>query len=250
LVLLVSLIYPILVSYNKVFKKRVGAIVSFFLVGAILLIVVGWSRSGFDESHPHPETIRYELDSDKSIARWVTGDHRLGNWTEQFIAPTFYNQNLASDSSLLEFYPTTFASPAQISELDPPSVKLLQDSTLEKHRLLKFKINTARQASMILIKVSSDTKILKASIANQDLDLEDYEWAKRGILHINYGACPPEGIELFLEVANLLPVQISLIELKDGLPENLAKAKYQRPKYTMPSPLGADCTVVQKIEIF
>jgi hypothetical protein len=222
------------------FWKRVLAL---GFATSILLFVVGWMNSGFDATHPHPESIRYELDADRGTAHWVTGDHRLGPWTNQFI-PENTKPVEANNSSLLAEYPTTFAAPAPVVSLLPPAVEVLEDQVEAGARILRLRLSTPRGASMLRVRIDAGRPVLAAWLEGRPVQLDGYGMAGEGRLWLNYAVCPPSGIELLLRVEGAGPVNLSLVDLKDGLPPGVGVTASDRPETTMPSPLAADCTVV------
>lgn len=216
---------------------------------SMLLFAVGWMNSGFDATHPHPESIRYELDADRGTAHWVTGDHRLGPWTNQFI-PENTKPVEANNPSLLAEYPTTFAASAPVVSLLPPTAEVLEDQMEAGVRTLRLRLRTPRGASMLRVRIDAGRPVLAAWLEGQTFSLNDYAMAREGQLWLNYAACPPEGIELRLQLEGAGPVNLSLVDLKDGLPPGVGVTASDRPKATMPSPLAADCTVVgMEVEI-
>lgn len=215
---------------------------------SILLFAVGWMNSGFDATQPHPESIRYELDADRGKAHWVTGDHRLGPWTNQFI-PENTKPVKENNPSLLAEYPTTYTAPAPVFPLLRPTVEVLDDQLEAGLRILRLRLSSPRAASMLRVRIDAGRSVLAAWLEGQSFLLDDYAMAREGRLWFNYAACPPEGVELLLHIEGAGPVNLSLVDLKDGLPPEAGRNQ-TRPKATMPSPLAADCTVVgMEVEI-
>lgn len=207
-----------------------------------LAFTIGWAKSGFDADHPHPETIRYEWNATEGRALWVSGDHRLGDWTGRFI-PSDTPPVSEANPSLLEDWPTTYVAPAPEIPLSPPAVGVLADRREAGVRKLHVRLYSPRQASMLRVRIAADDALLSASLAGEPFELDDYDRASQGSLWFNYAAIPPRGVELTLTVEGVGLVHFSLVDLKDGLPEGLEHSRRDRPETTMPSPLSADCTV-------
>jgi hypothetical protein len=236
-------LFAILDHHNSYKLKRL----SWIGMGITLLILsIGWTKSGFDENHPHPESIRYELDVNLEKAYWVSGDHRLGEWTTQFI-PFTDTDITANYISILPYWPITFAAPAPLTVLKPPILEIIKDTTNQTIRTIRVRLSSPRMASLLSVHIETPDTLIKAQLEDQAFDLSNYDMANTGVLQFNYVACPPEGIELLLTTKGIAPIRVSLVDMKVGLPQELEQVRSKRPASTMPSPLGADCTVVKNV---
>lgn len=92
---------------------------------------------------------------------------------------------------------------------------------------------------------TSGPAYLYATNNGRQLRLDDYQLAKQGRLRFNYAACPPQGVELLLTIAGTNSLEAALIDMAVGLPQLPGEPERLRPETTMPSPLGADSTVVR-----
>lgn len=215
------------------------------LVLTVTLFTIGLSLSGYDSRHPRPESVRYELDADKNTAQWVTGDERPGEWVSRFIST--HDRTLeTAGSSLLEYWPTTFTGPAGQMELHHPGAELLEDRQTADRRMIRLQFTPQKQGSFLNVTIQAGTQINAAQLNGRPLDLEEYAQAETGTLKINYANCPKEGITLSLKVDDFTKIQVSLVEIRKGLPTLPGKKANVRPETTMPSPISADYTVVRK----
>lgn len=233
--------YPIGASPTKI--KNLGRLVIFCLLSSILLLIIGSIRSRFDAEHPAPESIRYELQADLKQAAWVTGDARIGDWTRNFI-PETTSVNDSPSSELLPDWPTRAVAPAPVIDLQPPQVELIEEQRQGNRRSLHLRLHNPRSAYMLVVDIQAEGPVLAAQLNGRPFELEDYAPVLTGRLRFNYAACPPEGTELRLEVEGTGPVFLSLVDIKNGLDDLPPQLVPPRPVGTMPSPLGADCTVV------
>jgi hypothetical protein len=241
---LAGLFVPLFAILNNYDSQKLKRISWFGLTITLIILIIGWTKSGFNEDRPHPESIRYELDVNQEKAYWVSGDRRLGEWTTQFISLT---DTTADYQSILPNWPITFAAPAPVSELLPPTLETIKDTTSQAIRTIQLRLKTQRKASLLSVRIETPDTLITAQIEGRSFDLTNYDLAGTGVLQFNYIACPPEGIELSLTTKGTGPIRVSLVDMKMGLPQMLQQARLERPASTMPSPLGADCTVVRNV---
>jgi hypothetical protein len=211
----------------------------------LVAIGVGMARSGFDVAHPRPDQIRYELDADRSQARWVTSDNRLDEWTTQFI-PASTTRNAAVKRGFPNG-PATFATAAPVLPLPGPQVVVLDDLLLSDLRLLRLRIVSPRGAPMLEVRIDASEPIVRASVAGRVLDVAGYEPAARGNLAFTYAAPPGEGVEVVLRTNPAGDVRIKLADMSSGLPDIPGWRTPTRPATTMPAPGGtADGIIVRR----
>ena len=206
---------------------------------------VGAARSGFDEEHPRPDQIRYELDADRGTAQWMTSDDRLDEWTTQFIPAATTRNPLVTHG--FPNGPATFSAEAPAVPLPGPDVVVLESLSMSDYRLLRLKIASRRGAPMIQVRVEASQPIVRASVAGRILDVEGYEPATRGHLAFAYSALPREGVEVVLRLQPAGDVRIELADLSSGLPTIPGWRMPTRPRTAMPAPGGtADGVIVRR----
>ncbi len=211
---------------------------------AFVVFAIGWGISGFDIDHPRPEGIRYELDTNNETANWVTGDAHLGEWTSQFIS----NEEplpVPANTSLLFGWPSTFAAAAPIVSLAGPTAQILDDTTENGVRTIRLLLRPTRPVPFMQVHVQTEDLLVMANVAGQPFKLDDYKPAENGMLLFNYYAFPLSGIELVLKIRGTSSVRVSLVDMVYSLPEIPGQPTPARPETTMPTPLGADCTVLR-----
>lgn len=215
----------------------------------VVIFSIATAQSGYDLEHPRPESIRYEYDADSGTSAWVTGDANPGPWISQMLPPEASKPS-TSESSLLQYWPTTFSGPAPSLNPGHPEAQVLEDNLIQGQRIIRFNIRTFDAGSLLFITVNSDSPIDNARLNHRPIDMEGYQPLEEGELLIAYAACPAEGIELELKLDGTKPVLLSLVEISDGLPDFPTQEDVTRPHTTMPSPLSADYTVVRKTRRF
>jgi Peptidase family M28 len=199
---------------------------------------IGSARSGFDAQHPRPEAVRYELDADKRVAKWVTNDPRPGGWTGQYIP----SRTLRLPDGVTTGGPPTYVAQAPLYDLAAPKALLIGDEILGARRAMRMSIVSPRRAPIIEVKVHAGSAITAAAIGGQSLDLSDFAPAATGDLVFYASALAADGFGLDLALAADTPIHIELADMSDGLPGPLRA----RPTNTMATP-GAtwDGTIVR-----
>ncbi len=217
---------------------------------AIVMFVTGTVASGFNASHPHPDSIFYFMDADRRRARWVSLDQRPDSFTAQFFqhhvhagwlpklvglatrdTPDRNLANISRDFAYLNRGRTTEGNAPQIRAA-PPELKVLDDSTIAAGvRTVKMHIASARNASIIWMSVPVGVTVLGASIdGNSPGDRTTDGWTGW------YWRAPAAGFDLTLRVATPGPFVITIIDQTEGLPSTPGFEIKPRPAGTMPTP--------------
>ncbi len=210
---------------------------------AVALIGYGNLTSGFDQDHPRPNHIAYEVNGNTGEARWVSLDPQTDAWTAQFLS-----NNPASAE--FELVPGTLV-PAHAMTAPPvplalPGAEIVSDGTVDGVRTVTFRLLSPRGAVVTDIVIEAEGVIQSASIAGRPLDLGDYAPAADGELRFGYTPMPAEGVEVTLSVAADAPIAITLAETSYGLPDVPGLTVAPRPADTMPaSGLPPDATIVR-----
>lgn len=212
---------------------------------SIVLFAVGTVSSRFSGWHPRPEQVRYELDADRGVARWVSSDRQLGPWARTVIAagtPAARGVRPMPDGS------PRFAAPAPFTNLAPPTLEVRRDSSAGDIRWLRLRLASSRAAPLLEVRVESDGLIAYAAIAGEPLDLKGYAPARDGRLAFNYAALPDSGVDLALTLRTGRVVRIALADSDDGLPSVWAGGgPPRRSVASMPAPGGTwDGTIVRR----
>jgi len=220
-----------------------------FGVLAIAMIIKGNAASNFDASQPHPDSIFYFQDTDRGRARWVSLDSRPDRFTSQFFqhhvrggwlqklaglatrdTPDSNVASIARDFANLNRGRTTEGDAPLIS-IAPPTLKVLDDSTVGGTRTVKMHIASARQASIIWMSVPVGVTVLGASIDGKSPgDRITDGWSGW------YWRAPGAGFDLTLELATPAPFVVTVVDQTDGLPTTPDLAIRPRPPDTMPTP--------------
>jgi len=181
------------------------------LVGSTLA-VIALVTSGFNPSHPKPDSIFYALNADSGKAAWVSNDHEADKWTAQFF------DGKSSRGSVEEFVPLTYngflISEAPSSSLEAPTLTVLDDNSSNGVRTLRLRVASQRQASVIGIYIEQAGEDLKAKVNGKSVE---YTGGNR--LAVRYFAPGKEGVELTLQLKQSTPLKLRVMDQTYGLPQ-------------------------------
>ncbi|MGB9381174.1 M20/M25/M40 family metallo-hydrolase [Candidatus Binatus sp.] len=216
---------------------------------ALVMIIKGNAASDFDASQPHPDSIFYFQDTDRERARWVSLDsrpdrftaqffqhHVLGGWLPKLVGlatretPDSDLVRISHDFSYLN-RGRTIEGDAPLINAPPPTLKVLDDSTIAGTRTVKMHIASARTASVVWMSVPVGVTVLGSSIDGRSpSDRVTDGWTGW------YWHAQAAGFDLTLKLATPAPFIVTVIDQTDGLPNTPELAIKPRPPDTMPTP--------------
>jgi hypothetical protein len=208
-----------------------------FLPGACALIgscfiLFGALTSGYDNSHPKPDSISYWLNSDTVKASWISFDEKPDNWTSQFLT------DHVEANMLRLFNPVDgdaiLKSAAPAVQFPPPSIETLEDSTTGLERKLRLHLVSRRLSRIIWLQVERAT-VLAASIEGRNLQVNEAD-KRNKIWGMVYVALPPAGIEVDLTLNLSEHPQLTVTDQSDGLPDIPGYKIRRRADDRMPFP--------------
>ena len=225
-------------------KKPRWILPGLLLLASITVLTLATLTSGFDARHPRPNSIAYVLNLDSGKAAWVSVDHRLDDWTEQFFPDPV-------ESQTYEFFPgvhvRAFTTTAPNLSLAAPKVILLDDSRRDTTtRFLQLRLSSPRQAVNLNVQLTAVGPIEAATVNGKTIQLNELPASKRNQLIFDYFNVPQEGLELILAVQSAQPIQLVITDTTYGLPQPLIKSLHPRSEVSMPSFWGLDPTYVRK----
>jgi hypothetical protein len=232
LVLLLGLLAPQLALIARAIRVRwlpAAATLLAALIG-VGLIVAGNAASGYDASHPRPDTLFYSLNADTGEASWATLDPELDQWTKQFLSGDTQVRTVG------ELYggddPTKIlTSPAPVAPLKPPELELLgQEEANGTIRTLRLHLSSPREAQRAILLPGPDVEILALGVNGKPLQEVDDEIFEHRTL-------PPEGVGLSVKVRASGPVRLTVIDRTNELPSIPGVILPTRPETVMPAPL-------------
>lgn len=218
---------------------------------AIVLIVKGNAASSFSAAQPHPDSIFYFQDTDRDRARWVSLDSRPDTFTSQFfqhhvlggwlpkLVGLATKDTPASDLAKMSMHRDfahlnggrTTEGEAPLINAAPPTLKVLDDSTISGTRTVTMHLASARGASIVWMSVPVGVTVLGASVDGKSPgDHVSDGWTGW------YWQTPPSGFDLALKLATPAPFVVTVIDQTEGLPDMPEFKIKPRPPDTMPTP--------------
>jgi hypothetical protein len=236
---------------------RRWSLAALLLGAAVLLLAVGWLRSGFDSSHPKLNTAIYWLDADRGTARWLTVDDsrsgrgtgaQLDTWTGQFFTggatPTTFNPWLSG--WFTAEYPA-LAAPAPPLDLPASAVRLLASEDMaDGGRLLHLEITPAGDVQDLFLELRSAGGVRLLSLDDTPL-----AGAPAPSVRLNIAGHPQEPLAVTVRTAGDAPLAVEVRDRRLGLPAN-ALAITPRPPDMAAAPFNdaSDSTIVAHTATF
>lgn len=220
------------------------------LGAALLLLAIGWLRSGFDAGHPKLNSITYWLDADSGAAHWISvNDSRAGRgsagqldeWTEQFLGddpmPTTFNPWLSG--WFLADYPALQNAAAAI-DLPHSLVNVQVDSMVDGERLLRLQITPADGLQDMFVQLSGAPD-LRLTALNGVAVLG----TAGPMVRVNLVGGPDAPTTIELRSAETGPLTVSVQDRRLGLPD-AGLIVEPRPQWMAAAPFNdiSDSTVV------
>lgn len=212
---------------------------------------VGERTAGFDAEHPKPNIVSYELDADAKEAVWKSPGEDPDEWTSQFFAgntePASYASFLLPGWLDLD----GIKGPAPAVELPPPTVERLHDTFEGGTHNLRLRIASSRGAPNAAVSVQAPGDIVAASVDGKEIERSGVPKNRRDRLAFSYAGVPDRGFELSLTVDSAEPVEVTVEDISEGLPEVPGMKIEPREPWMMPLQAQAmDPTKVKKSFVF
>ena len=173
--------------------------VALAVAGVVVLFAAG-STVAFDSEHPKFTSVYYRQGADGSTV-WQTLDP-LDDYTRDFLTQRLPSPFLAS------YFPTlgtrdTLAGAAPDFGLEPPSLRVVSDTTVDDLRTVQVRLRSRRRAAVTSLLVHTVVGYLTASVDGQRLagrdttllDGTSVRWS------FDFYAPPPEGVVVTLRFA-------------------------------------------------
>jgi len=244
-----GLLFLLLIPFLEPVLESAGTFLPIFaLAGAVVLCVAAAKTNRFSSEHPKPSMLAYALDADTGKAVWSSTVTRIDSWTAQYLG------NSPTRGKLPDFYPVWYPvdfllHDAPAIPLTPPQAELVDKTSDEATRTLRFHISTSRHARTIHIGIPQ-SDVLSASVNGHDLGKPfEARWHQAGRWSFDYANPPAEGIDVQLRVQGTAPVTLVLVDRSGGLPTIPGANFAARPADSMPIHSG-DQTMVRRSFVF
>jgi hypothetical protein len=217
----------------------------------LVFLGVGELTAGFDAEHPKPNIVSYELDTDTKEAVWKSPGEDLDEWTSQFFSeqtrPASYATFLLPGFLDLD----GIKGPAPSVGLPPPTVEPLEDTLEGGTRTLRLRVASSRGAPNAAVSVQAPGEIVAASVDGKEIERSGVPNNRRDRLAFSYAGMPEKGFELSLTVDSSEPVEVTVQDISEGLPEVSGSEVEPREPWMMPLQTQAmDPTKVKKSFVF
>jgi hypothetical protein len=237
LVVLLGLLAPQLALVARAIRQRwlpAAATLLAALIGVGLLLA-GNAASGYDASHPRPDSLFYGLNADTGEASWATLDPQPDQWTKRFLSEN------PEGSTLEEFVSgggstRILTSSAPVAPLKPPELELLGQKANGATRTLRLHLSSPRGAWRAAILPGPGVEVLALGVNGKPPQ-------EVGDEAISYTALPPEGVDLQVKVRAEGPVRFTVFDKTNRLPRIPGVTLPKKPESVMPAPLPAEAEV-------
>jgi hypothetical protein len=225
------LLLPIFGFYKN--KKRLA-----FLGGILFLgcMVSAHFNSGFTKENAKPSSLLYILDADGHTAQWATYEHKVSDWTSQYIGNAKKTPEKLADKTISSKYASgfTFISDAPVKKIAAPKIEVTRDTVIDNERQLEICITPQRNVNRLEI-FANDVDINKAIINN--IELSEYYLANRrnGKLITHY-ISDNDYTELSLKIPQETYLKLTIYEASNDLLNNALFSVPKRPEDNIPMP--------------
>jgi hypothetical protein len=188
------------------------------LSGACAVVAVGFVSfgalgSGYDATHPKPDSISYWFDADAGRTSWISFDEAPDNWTSQFLEGQVEKETLGIFGSR----DAVLSAHAPRVPLSAPAVETLEDRTSGRERTFRCRITSPRRARILWV-IARNAAVLRATLDGKDVPVGEAE-VRDKVWGFVYVGLPPTGILLDLTVNAPDSPELTITDQSDGLPE-------------------------------
>ena len=227
--ILFSMLAPqleVLLERNKALLPGASALV------ALIFMLLGASRSGYDARHPKPDSMSYWLDAQAGKASWISFDEKPDDWTTQFLTshPQADNVSIFGDvggHAILK-------AQAPPLSLAAPAITTLDDSTVGDEHNVRLRVSSPRQARVLWV-IVGNAAVLRAKLEGRNARVDEMD-KRNKLWGFIFVGLPPQGITLDITVKTSESPQLIVTDQSDGLPEIPGFSAKPRSADRMPFP--------------
>ena len=227
--ILIALLAPqveVTMAHSKWLLPRACAVI------ALGFILLGALRSGYDPSHPKPDSISYWLDADAGKASWISFDDKPDDRTSQFLTSHAQTAKVDIFGSLGGDAVLKAAAPTLSSPL--PVIKTVEDSTAGTERTLRLQISSPRQARVIWV-ILRNASVFRAELEGRNVQVGEMD-TRNKLWGFIFVGLPLGGICLDVTVKASDTPRFIVTDQSDGLPEVPGVGVKPRGANRMPLP--------------
>ena len=242
--LIFFLLLPLISKYRK---KGALAFLSFLLFSGFM--VSAHMDSGFTKDRPKPTSLLYVLNADDNTAMWATYEHKLSDWTAQYIidklaVPPQINETISSKYGT-DF---TYTYEAPIKNIPKPTIEVQLDTVINNIRSIRLCITPNRPINRLEV-FTNPIDILKADVNGIQLSHHFLQNRNSGRLITNY-ISDKNFTDINLEFPADSPLELTFYEASNDLLNNELFSIPERREDQIPMPfvLNDAIVTVQKLK--
>ncbi len=207
--LVIGLMTAFLIPQFEIITRRKPFIFpGIFLAAGLVMLVAGSAWLRYDERHRKPVNIKYVHNAETGIARWVSSDKQLNEWSERFLTEdpdTIY---------LTDFFPFDgrryLAGPAlDDTAVHAPAAELLHDTIVDRERIITLNVHPGSPTALLHLYLHSGETTLQVQLENKPLRTllprRNSHWH-----HLRYFAPPEEGFRITVRGKADEPLELKL----------------------------------------
>ena len=225
------LVLPIFGFYKK--KKRLAILNLVVFLG---FMISAHFNSGFSKENAKPTSLLYVLDADTNTAKWATYEHKISDWTAQYIGKDKKTPEKLTKKTISSKYSSGFTAVAEapLKNIAQPLIETSRDTIIGNNRLLEICIKPQRQIHRLEVFTNNIT-ISKAIINGISLSEYYLQNRKFGKL-ITHFVSDNEYTELHLTIPKDSVLELTLYEASNDLLDNPLFTIPPRPEDNIPMP--------------
>ncbi|PHN94688.1 peptidase M28 [Maribacter sp. 6B07] len=242
--LIFFLLLPLISKYRK---KGALAFLSFLLFAGFM--VSAHMDSGFTKDRPKPTSLLYVLNADDNTAMWATYEHKLSDWTAQYIidklaVPPQINETISSKYGT-DF---TYTYEAPLKNIPKPTIEVQLDTVINNVRSIRLCITPNRPINRLEV-FTNPVDILKADVNGIQLSDHFLQNRNSGRLITNY-ISDKNFTDINLEFPADSPLELTFYEASNDLLNNELFSIPERREDQIPMPfvLNDAIVTVQKLK--
>ena len=222
-----SLLIPHIHILTKVKPWTISLVAVF---GGIVCILLGSTNLEYSERYKKQNSLVLATNGNSNETFFTSFDGAVDEWTINFLSeqPTKISLNDFNPQFTEQFN----VNKTELDNLAVPSLKVLNETTLEGHKVIKFLLNSERNADHLGIQIKTNSKNLKAKINNSEWK-ELKHLVDSNCYYLNYLGLPDDGIEMELKLLNESKIEVILTDFVIGLDNQLLQRIKDRPNYMM-----------------
>ncbi len=228
--LLSCLLAPHLLLLVRGWRQGMPTVIATLPV-VLLLVGIAYAGSGIDSDDPKANSVFYVRDADLDSQHWMTFDHQLDSWTEQFFE---VRPESTPAPAFLGFTSQILAGSAPAVDLGHGVAEIFSVEPTATGRRIELRLRWPFRVHRALLYFDLGDRGVVEAVGGHPFDpADDDENPLFGQRMAFYGP-PVEGIELALHLSGDQPLKLTLVAQRYALP-NLADFSYSpRPAETRP----------------